>query len=151
MGYAFSHELWLQIVYDGNGFDDLPDISWIGGISGFVGVAGYALMIASLFLIMNGLMIDRNLSRSAPALAKTLGTIRWIALLALILYLLYIPLTVAESFLLQEPRLAYYFSGVPFVLLWASLLVVARSLKDHVSSFPLTSGEGPPSEGTKAA
>ncbi|OGS57110.1 MAG: hypothetical protein A3K60_04535 [Euryarchaeota archaeon RBG_19FT_COMBO_56_21] len=117
--------IWERI-YDPS--HDLRDISWLSALSGIIGFIGIVLMVASIVFVIRGLRVDNDRQRSGTILIGTLRSLEWVAIIALTLYLLYLPISLLGYVLESVFLLVFYASGPAFLCLWALPLIVAHAL-----------------------
>ena len=129
---VYFYERWIGLTQGGyHDIDDLRDLSWLSAIMGVAHFIGTVLMVASIVLVIRGLLINSDRQRSGTILIGTLKKLKWVAIIALMLYLLYLPLAVLGGFFWEFMRLSYYSSSAAFVFLAALPLIVAHALNKH--------------------
>ena len=132
---VYYWERWIGYFQGDNyEFDRVRDISRLGAISGYAFGIGTVFMVASIVFVFRGLSIDDDRRRSGTILIGTLERLKWVAMFALVLYLVSAVLRIAfgESWLEFSSygvmRLMYYPSGAANVFLAALPLIATHAL-----------------------
>jgi len=109
-------------------FDYIRDSSWLVSIIGIIGFISTVLMVASIFFVIRGLRVDNNRARSGVILVGTLKRLEWVAIVALTLYLLYLPLDLLVVLVSDGSYGVYYMVNAAFIFVAALPLIVAHAL-----------------------
>jgi len=107
---------------------DIRDISWLSSISSISSLIGIALMVACIIFMIRGLLIENSLQHSGTILLGTLRSLEWVAMIALALYLTYLPLSLLGMVFESPFLLALSYSNPAFLCLWALPVIVAHAL-----------------------
>jgi len=108
--------------------DYIRDYSWLSGIMGIASFIGTVLMVASIVFVIRGLLIDNNRQRSGAILVGTLKKLELVAIIALTLCLLYLPVTFLIWFVSWYSYVVIYMTNAAFVFVAALPLIVAHAL-----------------------
>jgi|GEM_PF-1917595 len=113
--------------------DAIRSYAWLSAVGSFASFAALALLIASLMFVIRGLLDDTDLKRSGRILYQTIASMKWVAMAALILFIVSLPLSVLGVFIWMPILLSAYASGAAFLLLWSLVVMIARRLSADLS------------------
>ena len=116
--------------------DLIRNNAWLSSISSIASFVALALLIASLMFVMRGLLEDADMRRSGQILFKAIPTMKWIVLVALILFIVSLPLTFSDAAMRTPNFLASYASSTAFLLLWMLPVLIAHALNKNSTGAP---------------
>jgi len=126
---AFHYELFMNSVYGGHpDVEYIEDISWMSAVESCAHFAGILLIIACIVLMTRGLLFDGGLQRYGVVLFGALSTLKWLAMAALLLYLLSLVVMALEVVVGQWMRFSIVSTTVASILLWTLPVAVAHAL-----------------------
>ncbi len=131
----------IQSLYWGQAFrslysdrmdiDSLRSLSVLLSAASLLSFAGIILMVTCIVLVIRGLRAEKNRQRSGAAIVRSLRGLEAVALIALALYLIDMPLMVLASFL-ESPALMVISYSNPMLLAIAALpLLLAHALNNQ--------------------
>jgi len=124
----YWYERWTEFIRGDHDVDYIRDSNWLNGVMGIAGFISTVLVVASIVFVIRGLLIDNNRQRSGAILIGTLKKLEWVAIIALTLYLLYLPISVLFWFVSWYSYGAIYISNAAFIFVAALPLIVAHAL-----------------------
>lgn len=124
----YQQERWTEFIRGDHDVDYLNESNWLYGIEGIAGFISTVLMVASIVFVIRGLLIDNNRQRSGVILIGTLKKLEGVAIIALALYLLYLPISFLFWFDSEYSYGVIYMTNVAFIFVTALPLIVAHAL-----------------------
>jgi hypothetical protein len=119
---------WTKIIYGDHDFDEIDRLSWLSSIAGITDMVGIVLMVASIVFMIRGLLAENDRQRAGTILFGTLKRLEWVTLIALMFYVLYLPMLTLIAFVLGSAYMLAYSSNPAFLFLAALPLIVANAL-----------------------
>jgi len=119
---------WTKIVYGDYDIDEIRRLSWLNGVTGIANMIGIVLIVASIAFVIRGLLVDNNRWRAGTILIGTLKRLECVALIALMFYLLYVPILILTAFVLGSAYMLASYSNPAVLFLAAMPLIIAHAL-----------------------
>jgi len=123
---------WTIAVYEDHGIDELSDFlrdfSWLDSVAVVADMIGMVLMVSSIVFVIRGLLVDNDRWRAGTILVGTLKRLELIALIALMFYLFYVPISILMEFAFSGAYWLAFFFNPAFLFLAALPLVLAHAL-----------------------
>jgi len=124
----YHWQRWTEYIQGDHDVDYWNESGWLFGIEGIASFISTVLMVASIVFVIRGLLIDNNRQRSGVILIGTLKKLEWVAIIALALYLLYLPISFLFWFDSEYSYGVINMVNAAFIFVTALPLIVAHAL-----------------------
>lgn len=124
----YHYERLSEYLHGDHDIDFIHESNWLNGIMSIAGFISTILMVASIIFVIRGLLIDNNRQRSGAILIGTLKKLEWVAMIALALYLLFLPISYLFWFVSEDSYGVIYMTNAAFIFVSALPLIVAHAL-----------------------